>query len=195
MMEEIRAEEIIRTKLSENRYQHSMRVAAVAREMARAFGLDEDKAYLAGVVHDYAKGMPGCELLALAKEHNLLEDEVENRSPDLLHASVGAFLLAREQGLDDEDILDAVRNHTLGRVGMTDLEKVLFLADMIEPGRDFPGVERLRCLAWQDLNRGMIQAIESTLRYCMDQGRLIHPRTVQVRNNLLSILPRDRTLW
>ncbi len=194
-MNEIRAEEIIRAKLSENRYQHSMRVATVAREMAQAFGLDEEKAYLAGIVHDYAKGIPGYELLSLAKEHNLLEDEVENQSPDLLHAPVGAFLLAREQGLDDEDILGAVRNHTLGRVGMTDLEKVLFLADMIEPGRDFPGIERLRCLAWKDLNQGMIQAIELTLRYCMDQGRLIHPRTVLVRNNLLSVLPRGRTLW
>jgi len=171
-----------------------MRVASVAREMARAFGLDENKAGLAGIVHDYAKGVPGYELLALAREHNLLEDEVETRSPDLLHASVGAFLLQQEQGLADEEILDAVRNHTLGRVGMTDLEKVLFLADMIEPGRDYPGIERLRCLAWRDLNEGMIQAIELTLRYCMDRGRLIHPRTVLVRNNLLSSLPRERTL-
>lgn len=193
-MDENRAEEIIRARLSENRYRHSMRVASVAREMARAFGLDENKAGLAGIVHDYAKGVPGYELLALAREHNLLEDEVETRSPDLLHASVGAFLLYQEQGLADEEILDAVRNHTLGRVGMTDLEKVLFLADMIEPGRDYPGIERLRCLAWRDLNEGMIQAIELTLRYCMDQGRLIHPRTVLVRNNLLSSLPRERTL-
>jgi len=193
-MDENRAEEIIRARLSENRYRHSMRVASVAREMARAFGLDENKAGLAGIVHDYAKGVPGYELLALAREHNLLEDEVETRSPDLLHASVGAFLLQQEQGLADEEILDAVRNHTLGRVGMTDLEKVLFLADMIEPGRDYPGIERLRCLAWRDLNEGMIQAIELTLRYCMDRGRLIHPRTVLVRNNLLSSLPRERTL-
>lgn len=193
-MDDNRAEEIIRARLSENRYRHSMRVASVAREMARAFDLDENKAGLAGIVHDYAKGVPGYELLALAREHNLLEDEVETRSPDLLHASVGAFLLYQEQGLADEEILGAVRNHTLGRVGMTDLEKVLFLADMIEPGRDYPGIERLRCLAWRDLNEGMIQAIDLTLRYCMDQGRLIHPRTVLVRNNLLSALPRDRTL-
>lgn len=194
-MDENRVEEIIQARLSESRYQHSLQVAAVAREMACAFGLDENKAGLAGIVHDYAKGIPGHELLDLAREYNLLEDEVETRSPDLLHASVGAFLLSREQGLVDEEILAAVRNHTLGRVGMTDLEKVLFLADMIEPGRDFPGIERLRCLAWRDLNQGMIQAIELTLRHCMDKGRLIHPRTVLVRNNLLSALPRDRTLW
>lgn len=194
-MDEIRAEEIIRAKLSQNRYRHSMQVASVARDMARIFGLNEDKAYLAGILHDYAKGIPGHELLALAKQNNLLEDDVEARSPDLLHAPVGAFLLARDEGLLDDEILDAIRYHTLGRVGMTDLEKVLFLADMIEPGRDFPGIERLRCLVRRDLDQGMIQAIDSTLRYCMEQGRLIHPRTVLVRNYLLSVLPRNRTLW
>lgn len=194
-MDAIRAEEIIRAKLSSKRYQHSMQVASVAREMARGLGLNEDRAYLAGIVHDYAKGIPGYELLALAEQNNMLEDEVEGRNPDLLHAPVGAFLLAREQGLVDEEILDAVRNHTLGRVGMTGLEKVIFLADMIEPGRDFPGIERLRCVAWRDLDQGMILTIESTLRYCMERGRLIHPRTVLVRNYLLSTLPRDRTLW
>ncbi len=194
-MDEIRAEEIIRARLSENRYQHSRRVAMVAREMARTFGLDETKAGLAGIVHDYAKGMPGYELLSIAREHDLLEDEVEEKSPDLLHATVGAFLLSRDHGLDDEEVLNAVRSHTLGRVGMTDLEKVLFLADLIEPGRDFPGIERLRCLAMRNLDQGMVQAIDLTLRYCMDQGRLIHPRTVLVRNNLLSSLPSDRTLW
>jgi len=194
-MDETKAEEIIRARLSENRYQHSMRVAMVAREMARTYGLDENKAGLAGIVHDYAKGMPGYELLSIAKEHDLLEDEVEEKSPDLLHATVGAFLLFRDYGLDDEEVLNAVRSHTLGRVGMTDFEKVLFLADLIEPGRDFPGIERVRCLAMRNLDQGMVQAIDLTLRYCMDQGRLIHPRTVLVRNNLLSSLPSDRTLW
>lgn len=172
-----------------------MEVASVARDMARIFGLNEDKAYLAGILHDYAKGIPGHELLALAKQNNILEDDVEAQSPDLLHAPVGAFLLARDEGLLDDEILDAIRYHTLGRVGMTDLEKALFLADMIEPGRDFPGIERLHCLVRRDLDQGMIQAIDSTLRYCMEQGRLIHPRTVLVRNYLLSVLPRNRTLW
>lgn len=190
-MDEIKAEEIIRARLSEERYQHSIRVATVAREMARAFGLDENKAGLAGIFHDYAKGMPGNELLSLAREHNLLEDEVEEKSPDLLHAVVGAFLLRRDHGLDDEEVLNAVRSHTLGRVGMTDFEKVLFLADLIEPGRDFPGIERVRYAARRNLDQGMIQAIELTLRYCMDQGRLIHPRTVLVRNSLLLSLPSD----
>ncbi|MGI6514345.1 MAG: bis(5'-nucleosyl)-tetraphosphatase (symmetrical) YqeK [Syntrophomonadales bacterium] len=190
-MDEIRAQEIIRARLSENRYQHSMRVAMVAREMARSFGLDESKAGLAGIVHDYARDMPGYELLSLAKEYNLLEDEVEENSPDLLHATVGAFLLYRDHGVDDEEVLNAVRSHTLGRVGMTDLEKVLFLADLIEPGRDFPGIDSLRCLARRNLDRGMVRAIELTLHYCMDQGRLIHPRTVLVRNYLLSSLPSD----
>ncbi len=194
-MDVSRAEKIIKDKLSPSRYQHSMQVAMMARDMARKFGLNEDKAYLAGVVHDYAKDIAGLELLSLAQKYDLLEHEVESHVPDLLHAPVGACLLAREQGLVDEEILDAVKNHTLGRVGMTDLEKVIFLADIIEPGRNFPGIERLRCVAWSNLNQGMILAIEFTLRYCMERGGLIHPRTVLVRNNLLSTLPKDQTLW
>jgi len=191
----LEAEELIRNRLSDRRYRHSLQVASVARDMARDMGVDEDQAYLAGIVHDYAKGMSGGELLALAERHCLVEDEVERLAPDLLHAEVGAYLLATEHGVTDTQVLDAVRNHTLGRIGMSELEKIIFLADMIEPGRDFPGIERLRCVARRDLDQGMILAIESTLRYCMERRSLIHPRTVLVRNYILAALPRDKILW
>ncbi|NLV16007.1 MAG: HD domain-containing protein [Syntrophomonadaceae bacterium] len=194
-MEIAEAEKIIRDRLSPSRYQHSMQVARMARQLARQFNENENQAYLAGILHDYAKGISGGELLNLAEAYGLIEDEVERLAPDLLHARIGAELLARDWGVEDKELLQAISNHTLGRVGMAPLEKILFLADMIEPGRDFPGIDRLRCIADRDLDRGMVLATEFTLQYCMGTGRLIHPRTVLVRNNLLTALPKETSLW
>lgn len=194
-MDVIKAEKIIRERLSPGRFEHSVQVARVARQMAQQFNEKEDQAYMAGILHDYAKGISGGELLKLAEAHGIIEDEVERLAPDLLHARLGADLLARDWGVEDKELLQAIRNHTLGRVGMSALEKIIFLADMIEPGRDFPGIDRLRCIANRDLDRGMVLAIESTIQYCIKAGRLIHPRTVLVRNNLLTTLPRDTSLW
>lgn len=182
------ATSIIRFKLSERRFKHSLRMADTARELAEYYGADIDKIYIAGLLHDYAKGISGDELLAIAEENGLIEDEIERYIPDILHAPVGAHLLEKELGIGDQEILNAVKYHTLGSTKMKTMDKIMFLADMIEPGRDYPGMERIRCLAFRDLNQGMLVGLESTLKYCIAQGRLIHPRTVLVRNHFLMIL-------
>ncbi|MBO8158703.1 bis(5'-nucleosyl)-tetraphosphatase (symmetrical) YqeK [Thermosyntropha sp.] len=179
---------IVEKRLSPLRFRHSLGVADKARRLAERFGIDEEKAYLAGIVHDYAKGIAGSELLNIAKENGLIDDEVYREVPDLLHAPVGAFLIEKELGIDDKEILSAVRKHTLGDLDMGLFDKIIFLADMVEPGRDFPGIERLRCLVERNLDEAMLFALESTLRYCMDTGRIIHPQTVKVRNHFLKIL-------
>lgn len=180
---------IIKGRLSERRFEHSIQVADTARQMANRYDADSAKTYFAGLLHDYGKGMSGPELLRIAGENGLIEDDVELKSPDLLHAPVGAFLLQKDLGINDDEVLDAVRYHTLGRIHMSVLDKIIYLADMIEPGRDFPGIERLRCIAERDLDQAMIVGIDSTLRYCVDRGMLIHPRTIMVRNCLLASLP------
>lgn len=185
MLSEQEALVVISTRLSSRRYNHSLQVAQVAREMAGHYGADPDKAYITGLLHDYAKGMPAPELLKIAVAHNLLEDEVDSLVPDLLHAPVGAFLLRSELAIDDEEVLQAVKKHTLGALRMSDLDKIIYLADMIEPGRDFPGLERLKCLAWRDLDEGMLFGLESTIKYCLDEHRILHPLTVRVRNYFL----------
>mgnify|MGYP000993581248 FL=1 len=185
MLSEQEALVVISTRLSSRRYNHSLQVAQVAREMAGHYGADPDKAYITGLLHDYAKGMPAPELLKIAVAHNLLEDEVDSLVPDLLHAPVGAFLLRSELAIDDEEVLQAVKRHTLGALRMSDLDKIIYLADMIEPGRDFPGLERLKCLAWRDLDEGMLFGLESTIKYCLDEHRILHPLTVRVRNYFL----------
>lgn len=177
--------EAVKARLSVNRFEHSLKVAAEAERLAEKFGLDKKKAYLAGIVHDYAKGIAGDELLKMAEEFNLVDDEIYREVPDLLHAPVGAFLVKKELKIDDPEILSAVAKHTLGDIDMSLLDKVIFLADMIEPGRDFPGIERLRCLTERNLDQAMLYALESTIRYCMERGRIIHPQTVAVRNLFL----------
>ncbi len=191
MMSELtveKAQELIRGRLSRERYRHSLGVAQVAREMAQRFGADPYQASLAGILHDYAKGIPGGDLLQIAHDNGLITDEVEKLVPDLLHAPVGAFLLRKEVGVCDEALLSAVAKHTLGDLEMTVLDKIIFLADMLEPGRDYPGLERLQCLADRDLDLAMQYGLDLTLRYCLERGRLIHPLTVRVRNRFLLAL-------
>ncbi|WP_046498121.1 bis(5'-nucleosyl)-tetraphosphatase (symmetrical) YqeK [Syntrophomonas zehnderi] len=175
----------LENRLSSRRLQHSLEVARVARELASGYGVDPDKAYITGLLHDYAKGLDGSELLTIARAQFLLEDEVDTCIPDLLHAPVGAYLLETELGIDDTEILQAVKVHTLGALEMSALDKIIFLADMIEPGRDFPGLQRLQCLAERDLDRAMLFGLDSTIRYCLEQGRILHPLTIRVRNRFL----------
>ncbi|WP_054691970.1 bis(5'-nucleosyl)-tetraphosphatase (symmetrical) YqeK [Syntrophomonas palmitatica] len=177
--------DIIQKRLSPRRFQHCLQAAQVAAEMAGIFGADPDKAYLTGLLHDYAKGISGGELLRLADEHSLIQDEVDRWVPDLLHAPVGAYLLRHELGITDAEILKAVTCHTMGALDMNALDKIIFLADMVEPGRDYPGQERLKCLAFRDLDKAMLFGLESTIRYCLDQGRILHPQTIAVRNHFL----------
>ncbi|HBQ86604.1 MAG TPA: phosphohydrolase [Syntrophomonas sp.] len=186
MIDENKAIEIISARLSPSRCRHSLEVARVARQMAEQYGDDSSRAYLTGLLHDYAKGIAGDELVKIAEANHLITDEVDRQVPDLLHAPVGAFLLERDVGINDADILQAVKCHTVGCVDMTTLDKIIYLADMIEPGRDYPGLERLRCLAERSMDRAMLYGLETTIKYCIDCGRILHPQTIAVRNWFLT---------
>ena len=182
---------ILERRLSGHRFRHSVAVAQAARELAGIFGEEEDLSYKTGLLHDYAKGIPAPDLIALASEYGLIEDEIEKKVPDLLHAPVGAYLLEVELGIEDPAVLEAVRVHTMGSLHMSKLDKIIFLADMIEPGRDYPGQDRLDCLARRDLDQAMLYGLDATIRYCLDQARILHPRTIMVRNYFLEILKKS----
>ncbi len=190
MLNSNQIKEIIRFKLSKQRFKHSLQVAEVARELAGHYKIDREKAYLIGLLHDYAKGISGEELIAIAEENRLLLDAVEILVPDLLHAPVGAWLVANELGIKDPEIINAIKFHTLGDIHMSDMDKIIYLADMIEPGRDYPGQERLRNLAFRDLDDAMHFGLDSTIRYCLEQNRIIHPRTIEVRNKYLETIEK-----
>ena len=117
------------------------------------------KAELAAIFHDYAKFRPKDEMKQIIVDQNMAKELLDFHS-ELWHAPVGAYLVEKEAGITDRDILDAIAYHTTGRIGMTVLEKVVYLADYIEPGRSFPGVDEVRELATKSLDKAMIQAVQ-----------------------------------
>lgn len=172
-------------ELPPRRLEHSRAVAVTAAELAARFGADAGKARLAGLLHDCARGVPSNILLQTARASGIVVTDVERREPVLLHAPVGAVIARRDYGVDDDEVLGAIRWHTTGGPDMTLLAQIVFLADYIEPGRNFPGVERLRELAATSLPDALLAAYDATLRQLMGAGRLIHPAAVEGRNALL----------
>ena len=152
--------------LSGKRFQHTLGVAYTAAAMAMKYEVDVKKALIAGLLHDCAKCMSDEKLLKLSEKENIEVTDVERRNPYLLHAKVGAMLASKEYGIDDEEILDAITYHTTGRPGMTDLDKIVFVADYIEPGRDkAPNLAKVRKLAFEDLDGAVRRILKDTLKY------------------------------
>jgi predicted HD superfamily hydrolase involved in NAD metabolism len=169
------AREMARSRLSEKRYGHTLRVADTAAELARIHGLDEDRARLSALIHDAAREVEPGEFLRLAEEWSLLVGEPERQSPKLLHGTVAAELAKRELGVGDEGVLEAVRTHTTARPGMEPLALVLYVADKIEPARDYPSVERLRRLAKEDLRVAATESLRRAIDYNEGRGKDVHP--------------------
>ncbi|GAW92396.1 bis(5'-nucleosyl)-tetraphosphatase (symmetrical) YqeK [Calderihabitans maritimus] len=175
----------VQKRLSAGRYRHSLAVADTAVKMARFYGKDVSAARVAGLLHDLARDLPGQELVNIARTHNLIEHPLELELTFLLHGPVGAFLALTELDVQDQQVLSAIKNHTTGAPNMNDLEKIIFLADMIEPGRVYPGVEALRENAFLDLDRALELAYEHLLLYLIREKRPVHPKTVEARNYIL----------
>lgn len=177
--------EILKKRLSVKRYTHSVGVANTAAKLAGMFNGDIERAYLAGLLHDYAREVPNAELLELTMAHNLSNDAVDLLQPSLLHGPVGAWMLKEHGIMDDEAILDAIRWHTTGHPDMSQLARIVYIADYIEPNRDFPGVDLLRQLTYRDLDLGVIAGIEHTLSFLIQKDGYIHPLSVATRNRML----------
>lgn len=177
--------EKLKTMLNEQRYIHSMGVCETAVRLAQTYGADAEKAYTAGLVHDAAKNLTLDAMFAACKRLNVRLDEIEVENPALIHAVLGGVYIEEQFGITDKDIQNAVRYHTTGRAGMSMLEKIIYLADMIEPGRQFDGVEELRKLAGIDLDQACISAFSQTILFTVKKNQLIHPNTIIARNDLL----------
>ncbi|NJP10614.1 MAG: HD domain-containing protein [Leptolyngbyaceae cyanobacterium RU_5_1] len=165
------------------RLKHILRVEEMAIALARLYCLDVERAAQAGLMHDLAKFFNPKQLLQMAKEERLELDSVDVANPHLLHAEVGAIVAREEFGIQDQHVLDAIRNHTLGRPGMSPLSCVVYLADSLEPGRgDTPELAELRQTSRQDLYRAVWLTSEYTLKFLLATPNLIHPRTILTRN-------------
>ena len=173
------ADVFARERLSPKRYGHTLRVADTAQDLALAHGLDPDQARLAALLHDAAREMPSEEYLDLAERWGLSFGEPERESPKLLHGPVAAELARRGLGVEDAEVLDAVREHTTGSPGMGPLSLVLFVADKIEPARDYPSVERVRVLARKNLRAAAAESLRRTIAHNEERGRPTHPASIE----------------
>lgn len=183
-MEQREALKIVEKELTEKRYKHTVGVMETAITLAKTYGVDEKKAELAAIFHDYAKFRPKEEMKKIIIEENMPAELLVYNS-ELWHAPVGAFLVEKEVGITDKEVLDAIKYHTSGRIGMTPLEKVVYLADYIEPGRKFPGVEDVRELAKKDLNIALEKAVKNTIAFLMEKNQPVYPDSFHTYNDLV----------
>jgi predicted HD superfamily hydrolase involved in NAD metabolism len=176
----------LKGNVPETRIRHILRVEQFAIELAQLHDLNVDKAAQAALMHDLAKFFKPKRLLNMAIAEGLTLDPVDETNPHLLHADAGAIVARDEFGVQDEEILDAIRHHTLGSPTMSLLGCVVYLADGLEPGRgNTAELEELRDLSRRDLIQATWRAADASLRHLIQAGHLIHPRTVQTRNAFL----------
>ena len=163
-LEEIQEE--LKKVLKRKRYSHIIGVRYTAQAMAMCFGEDVEKAGYAGVLHDCAKYLSDEEMLLECKKHHIVCSDTEKLRPSLLHAKLGVCYAKELYGVEDEQILSAIRWHTTGKPGMNNFEKIIFIADYIEPGRKMiPGMEEIRRAAFCNLDEAMFLILENTLSY------------------------------
>lgn len=165
-------------KLNEKRYEHTLGVEYMCCALAMRYGADLEKARIAGLLHDCAKHLSGIKLIKKCHKYDLPVSREEQEFPELLHAKVGAYFAEMKYGVEDEEILSAIKWHTTGHPNMTLLEKIVYVADYIEPNRDqAPHLPELRELAFKDIDACLLQILSGTLSYLKEKGGVIDPAT------------------
>ncbi len=171
----------VKEQVSEKRFKHILGVEQAALELARANDYELEKASVAALVHDYAKERSDSEFKALIVQTGL-EQDLLNWNNFIWHGVVGADIIKKELKITDEEILNAVRRHTVGAKEMTMLDQIVYVADYIEPGRDFPGVDQARQLAAESLRAAVEFETKHTLLYLMNNDKTIYPAAILTYN-------------
>ena len=174
----------IKKILNKERYIHSLGVSRTAAEMAKIYGANPKKAYVAGLMHDCAKNLSKSKALQKCSDYGVELDAFEHSNRALIHAKLGEKVAAAEYGITDENILQSIKWHTLGRPGMSTLEKIIYVADMIEPSREFEGVDILRDTAFKDLDKAVIDCTKTTIAYNENKGKPVHPNAYALVKDL-----------
>ncbi|MCR5748268.1 MAG: bis(5'-nucleosyl)-tetraphosphatase (symmetrical) YqeK [Lachnospiraceae bacterium] len=168
----------IKKVLDKDRYQHTLGVAYTATCLAMRYQIDLDDAFTAGLLHDCAKCIPTAEKLEICKKNGIELTEIEIKNPALIHAKLGAFLAKDKYGITDKDILASIRTHTTGEPGMSLLQKIIFIADYIEPRRDQANnLAEIRKLAFIDLDLAVRRVLHDTLNYLNKKTAVVDPQT------------------
>lgn len=179
--------------LSAKRYAHSLNVAAECRKLALKYGEDSDRAYFAGLLHDICKELPDEEQLELVRRSSftVCREELETRS--LWHAVAGAYFVKTEFGIEDIDLLNSIRFHTVGRAGMSRLEEIVYLGDLVSADRDYKDVGKMRKLAYTSLNEAMLEALSFSMKSVVKKGGLIPLCTAEGYNFYARLTREEKT--
>jgi len=169
---------LLEESLDEERFEHTLGVAKTAALLACIYDFDSDKAYLAGLLHDCAKNIPHKEKIKKCEKNGFDISECEYENPSLLHAKCGAIVAKENYNINDKEILNAIISHTTGRPNMSMLEKIVFIADYIEPGRkSIPGLQEIRKTAFENIDKCIYLILLNTLEYLKTSAKSIDPNT------------------
>lgn len=189
MLSERRVKELsafLKPRMSKKRYIHSVNVAYEAVKLARKYGADEDKAFIAGYLHDCAKELDTQEQRRLAEQSEFQTEAVELDTPPLLHSIAGAVVVKNELGIDDRDILEAIRYHTTGAPDLPPLAQIIYLADLISADRDYKDVKKMRKAAYESLDEAMLEALSFAISDDVKKGSYITRTTWAAYNEYIA---------
>ncbi len=173
----------IEKNFSEKRKKHTEGVRQTAVKLAEKYGVSPEKAEIAALFHDMYRGVSVDVLNYYVKHLGLDPKYIDNAN--LAHGKIAAIIMERDYDITDPDIINAVSFHTTGRAGMSTLEKVIYIADAIEPNRRYPGVDALREAVWEDLDKACLMSINHTIQYVSSQGHYLDPDTLLARDDFM----------
>lgn len=177
---------ILKIRLSKKRFTHSVNVAEMAKKLALTHGYkNPDEAYTAGLVHDCCKEISTEEQLVMVKKSRRNVCEAELKTPALYHAIAGAYYAETVFGFTDEDFLNSIRYHTTGRANMSRLEEIVYMADLVSVERSFKDVEKFRKMAFDDMDKAILEAIKYSVGSVMEKGSFIPVQTAEAYNYYL----------
>ena len=176
-MTEQKARRLAKKRLSAKRYQHTLNVRRMAVKLAKRWGADPEKAALAALLHDTAKELPREEMLQILNDNAIMAENAQNRPSPVWHGICAAILAQTQWGVEDEEVLSAIRCHTTGKPGMSLLDEIVFLADMTSAERDYPEVDYLRKLEKKDIHQAIREALVMNLHWLEESGKPVDEET------------------
>ena len=190
-MTEQKARRLAKQRLRAKRYPHPLNVRRMAVKLAKRWGADPEKAALAALLHDTAKELPREEMLQILNDNAIMAENAQNRPSPVWHGICAAILAQTQWGVEDEEVLSAIRCHTTGKPGMSLLDEIVFLADMTSAERDYPEVDYLRKLEKKDIHQAMREALEMNLHWLEESGKPVDEET---RAALEDLRQRERNV-
>jgi len=175
----------LKENLIKKRHIHTLGVADIAKKLAKLNGISEEKAEIAGLAHDVAKNLSKGRMKEIMEENNIILSDVEENNSNLWHSIIAPIVAKDKLGIDDEEILDSIRWHTTGKEDMSILTKIIYIADMIEPDRNFDGVEDIRKATFIDLDMGVYYGLTHSIEFLLIKNLLIDENTIKARNYFL----------